>query len=59
MREQIVELGGAVADKVGEHLALFLAFQIRARRGGRQVELGCIARVLAHLSGRHFDHVEL
>src|SRR6266480_4650288 len=37
--EQIVELGGAVADEMREDLALLLAGQIRARRGRGEIEL--------------------
>jgi len=54
MGEQVVQFASAVANQVRENLALFLALQIRARRRGRQVELRCIARVLGHLSARHF-----
>ena len=48
MGEQVVELGGALAHQMGEHLALLLAGQIGARGGGGQIELRGIARVLGH-----------
>ena len=46
--EDVVELAGALADQVGEYLALLLAAQIGARRRSGQVELRRIARVLGH-----------
>ena len=49
MGEQIVEFARALADQVGEHLAFFLAVQIGARRGRRQIELRCIAGMLGHV----------
>ena len=38
----------ALADQMGEDLALLLAGEIGARRGGGEVELRCVARVLGH-----------
>ena len=46
--EDVVELAGALADEVGEYLALLLAAQIGARRRSGQVELRRITRVLGH-----------
>jgi hypothetical protein len=46
--EKIVEFAGAFPDQVCKHLAFFLAVQVGAGRGRRQVELRCIARVLGH-----------
>ena len=39
----------AVTDQVGEHLAFFLARQVGAGRGRRQVELRGVAGVLGHV----------
>ncbi len=48
VREQIIELGSALPDQMGEDLALLLAGQVRARRGRGEVELRRIARVPSH-----------
>ena len=50
MGEQIVELGGALTDQMGEYLAFFLPAQIGAGRRRGQVELRSIAGVLGHVS---------
>mgnify|MGYP003693856835 CR=1 FL=1 len=55
MGQQIVELAGALADQMREHLALLLARQIGAGRRRGQVELRCIAGVLGHVSVRHLS----
>ena len=49
MREQVVEFAGALADQMGEHLALLLARQIGAGRGSGQIELRRIAGMLGHV----------
>jgi hypothetical protein len=51
LREDIVELAGALADQMREHLPLFLAAQIGT--GGRrgQIKLRCVARMLGQGSG--------
>ncbi len=41
--QQIVELGGPLADEMREHLALLLARQIRAGRGRGEIELRRVA----------------
>jgi hypothetical protein len=41
--QEIIELGGALADEMREHLALLLARQIGARRGRGEIELRCVA----------------
>ncbi len=46
--EDVVELAGALADQVGEYLALLLAAEIGARRRSGQVELRRVTRVLGH-----------
>src|SRR5262249_33430634 len=43
MGQEIIELGGALADEMREHLALLLARQIGARRGRGEIELRCVA----------------
>src|SRR5262249_16647690 len=48
MGQQVVQIAGALADQVREHLALLLARQIRARGGRSQVELRRIARMSRH-----------
>jgi len=48
MGEQIVKLSGTFANKVREHLSLFLARQVRARRRSGQIELRGIAGMLGH-----------
>ena len=50
--EDIVEFGSALADEVREDLPLLLAGKVRTRRGGRQVELRRVARVLGHGANR-------
>jgi hypothetical protein len=50
MGEQIVQLTGALADQMGEDLALFLARQIGAGRRRGQVELRRVAGMLGHLA---------
>ena len=57
MGQKIVEVAGALADEVGEHLAFFPAGKIGA--GGRrgQIELRRVARMLGHVvrpSGSRF-----
>ncbi len=46
--EDVVEGGGAIADEMGEDLALGAAGQVRAGGGRRQVELRSFGRVLRH-----------
>ena len=48
MGEQVVQLAGALADQMREHLALLLARQIGAGRRRGQVELRRVAGVLGH-----------
>ena len=48
MGEQIVELGSAFPDQVGEDLALLMALQIGAGRRRGQIELRRIAEMLGH-----------
>ena len=48
MGQQVIEVAGALADQMGEYLALLLARQVRAGGRGRQVELRRIARVVGH-----------
>src|SRR5436305_11517393 len=48
MGEQVIELGGALADQMREHLPLLLTRQVRARRWCREIELRRVARMLGH-----------
>ena len=50
--EDVVEFGSALADEMGEDLPLLLAGKVRTGRGGRQVELRRVARVLGHGANR-------
>jgi hypothetical protein len=43
MGQQIIELGGPLADEMREHLALLLARQIRAGRGRGEIKLRRVA----------------
>ena len=58
MGEQVVEFAGALADQMGEHLALLLARQIGAGRGRRQIELRRIAGMLGHVVRPSFSLAE-
>jgi len=50
MGEEVVEIGGLVADQMREHFALVPARQIGTGRGRRQVELRCVTRMLGHVT---------
>ena len=60
MGEQVVELARALADQMGEDLALLLARQIGAGRGRGQIELRRVARMLGHVIKPSFRwHLEI